>query len=913
MANDTDKEKELNPGQTDADKKLNDIGSGNARELLDKESEAASGDKSGDNAREQEQNTSPASSIINNVKGKKPPSNKLGFFRKKGPLAGIISLIIVGGVGFGGVFIGPSTIMLHLKSVLGEVLDDANPGLSQRAWRNFSEKFNSARYGFAESSEGKCNIRCRFGTINATLLSNLQSKGFSVETRQVFGNRHVILSMTFPGDTDPITDKKAFEEKMRNTKNFTAFRVATKGGVGYFLNSRFGSWLNTKLGINKLTKFAGNTKEDIQRSIRRAMGMSPEIPTDAERAAAKANIQNDPRFKPAFDKLTSLKAKMVGKIDAVSYLCLAYDSSRALTFAVKHQKSLMFAGFAMVALGLADQIIAGDDVDPEAVSQVASQYTQVDNDPDSPYYGTTGTDNPLIKQALHGDTVSYLSEEEKQFTLLPNSGFGDLLSLAGGLLVGGVAAISGARALCNVAAVAGGIVSCADELLTAGVSLAGGPVGAGVSVGALAKCGIETVITIAVGAIALTLALDAAKNGLANDEAVTLDETTVGSPVGGALYSGTAQIVGTVSVGSSLYPGTKEEVETYNGAVSEARSMITESNYYLAQSAPFDASNPYSFMGTLARNLGMLEMTNASPMSIVQTTLATIPRSIAGISSSATSAAQSIRSTQRINMALDSCPDQTLSFLGLTCDAGGNPIYVQSVASLVADPVGTLDYMLTNNQIDDEGRPIEGSDYQKFLDYCPNRTAPFGESDSGIGDANYEWKIGINCMMSDNDPLSSTLPEDKLNNFRTYTMDTYNQDIFDADEDNPAGLVTVPVTEQEITPSVTFDSSLCYSEENESGETTVPEGCATDLGPCEDLQAVADGCDPSGGSSTPESSTSSAPVVEQQAPTDNSAVFNTPLDESYLSGIVRQTSAPSNHKTWFAVALTGLERFSLWR
>lgn len=754
MAVDTKPENELNPSQADYDKKFNDIANAESSSTFDSDSTKT---ENASEINEQESSTPGRQGFYNQSAGGKSKGFLKGG-KKKGPIAAIIGLLVGGGLGMGVMF-SPSLLIVHLKETMVKALDDANPALSLRTNKMLWKKVNSIASGFEYSKDGKCNVKCKFGSVSESMKMNLEKPGskFKVEfneTKVAGIKRYTIKSMSYDGGK-PITNAADFKKLMADPMAASDFKKHFNSKTAYFLNGKFGTVLREKFGLNKLTKVYGENLDKAKASVRKSLGLEgdkasttpPAKQTDAEKQAI---LEKHPVYSKALTKIRTVNKSA----NAASFVCVAYNIGRTTTYAIKAAKIAAFAGFAILFLNVADQIKSGDGVDPAAVEQVGNQLTSKDSN------GMSATDSIGYKTAAFGDNLS-ASESDQKYSIMP---VGSVVKLIGNmlafLLATGVASLVAARVACIGANVAGMVAQCSEELIAA-VVLIETVIG---SIGALATCALKLAAIALAASAVLGGMLDLIITAIIKSELPVLDETTNGTAAGNAIYSGTASIMGGASASYGLNPGNQEEIKTYALNTSEIVNQQDAIASYEAKSTPFDISNQYSFMGSILSKLGIYSLAKSSNVSIISRVLGFIPKSISSLQTPALAATTAAENKSKI---YGNCTDWAIKNMNLGADSLCNLSYVMGGDELDADIDQTLTYMLGKYINEDTGVPVAGSDYEKYVKYCAERVEPMGETSMAIEDEDYVWAVGVQCLNT-----GDSTHDEMLKNFRVYTMDS---------------------------------------------------------------------------------------------------------------------------------------------
>lgn len=788
---DEDYEK-LNPGQADWDQRVG-VGGLNEAEQNGTVDNARTDDSadSADKVKNAEEN--PAGGWKDNVSGNEKTSGKgkgkgkgrFSNLKKKGPLVGIILTLVGGGIGIGGL-LSPALLIVHMKEIFTEKLHDAGPALSARSTQMFYQKFINTKNAFAESSPGKCNVYCKFGTMSKSTFNNLKAKGWNPiieKTYSILGvERYTLRSITSPLTGTEVTDAKGFRELSKNPAEVVEFKKMFNSRTAYFMNTTFGKILGEKFGLNKFFAIKAKLTEalkakieksgakvdskaaEIKASFRESLGLDP-IPkiTIAERIAA------NPRIVKAMGHISKFGGQVSSALNWVTGVCLLYNTSKGFTYAVKAAKIATFAGFAITFLKLADQIKAGD-ADPEIVSQLGEQLTATDQD------GNTATDSLGYRMAAFGDNEAPTTEDKKYSATVS----GDLLNAisvaTGAASILGLTGLIFLKNICRAGANPATIVlaACGAELAVAagfGASGVGTAAAPAVAVGGVLECGIRTAVTTwAIGQAITAAIVTVTSLFLHSGEVPELDGDTIGKPAGDAIYTGTAQIMGGTAAAYGLKPGSQAEIKQYAIDTAQIRKQDADIAYYEASKTPFDIYNPNSFLGSIAQKLNTGPIFGSSIASSMGKVLSIVPKSFASLTNKA--GAEDYDKSSLYSA--DKCGDTALKSLGIDADAFCNPSYVMSSSEMNTDVIDILPYMIAGDYIDkDTGEAIDNSNnnYKKYLDNCVFRKDPLGETSAGVESANYEWELGTMCVDD----------SEMLHNFRIYQQSKAVSDTMDED------------------------------------------------------------------------------------------------------------------------------------
>lgn len=700
-------------------------------------------------------------------------TNKMSLLNKLGPLAGII-VTVVAIIAFIAAIAGSSLLFIQGKALLGVALDTAAPVMTLRTQKMLAYKLDAVKNGFAESADGKCNARCKFGTISDTMLRNLQANDFKVETEKKVGGRYVIKSLTFPGEVDPIKTGAEMTKAINDPRLAAMFNKVFSSKTAYFMNSRFGTTLRN-LGLDKLSKVSGDTKAKVIASWRKFMGLPGEsAAVDPNVKKAAQERARSGRLKPAFDALDRASARVSGSAaNGIAAACTGYNAAKGVTLAIKTAKIAAASAFAMVFLNLADQLAANANPYPETVEFVANQYTQADTRKtitnsdgsvvDNAYYNKTGMDSVALKANTDGGDPGTLSGQDERSSMSPTGGFAKALSDMTSLVITGAVTLLVAHSLCVAAPTVGTVLQCADQILEV-LALVIETAGTAAIAGA-AVCLGKLVVTTVIAAVVLGTVVSAGTNSLVDDDLASFDETTVGPPNGALLSNGASRIYTNKAYAYGLQAGSAQQIKEFTLNTAPIKSQIAAVEQYEAQSTPFDITNQYSFLGSVAKSLNVTAFSsNTSLMSKVNMITSIIPSAFASLTTGA-HAATGVLDADAKAARYSHCTDPAINALGAGCDSFGNESAVMNETALYADIDPVLNYMVSNKYITEDLKTVKNSDYERWIVNCSNRTEPIGETSASIDDAfvtDYDWRIGLKCQED----------SEMISNFQTYRADS---------------------------------------------------------------------------------------------------------------------------------------------
>ena len=487
--------------------------------------------------------------------------------------------------------------------------------------------------------------------------------------------------------------------------------------------------------------------------------------------------------------------------------CTIVKTIGAASIGVKVANAAQLAGYAMPVAALADSLKSGDISNEDA--QVIQKFMNdtdarqtlaglIENDKGelirgevpNPDFGKSATDSELYKMSVNGG-VAKTSVVDARYSL----GFG-VNSLA-------KKAESFAR-VANSGINLGGLNAC--DKVQSWWGRAGGLI-AGVVVGGFTLGG-STVISTAANAslIVLSLFIDDILHAVLSSNLIGEDMSDAPVEKGTAAWTGLAAIHSQHALSRGMMPGNANQIVAYQVKQNEARQEYIA--FERQQANPLDLKNPYSIAGTTA-----LAIQNRLPNNFSISSLASLPTVISSFVYDGLIAAIKPSSVQAAKLnpeRFKRCDDEAYKAVGIDADVQCNVRYVMPASSMKLDPIEVAQWMEDERYVEADtttglpkgyeplseaenhniamsfvmgqidsiyntrkyGDTDKGKEYGMFLDFCVNRTLPFGETydeNGSFGDASPEWKSGEKCMDTE---------DEKINYFRMYTFDqSVNDDL----------------------------------------------------------------------------------------------------------------------------------------
>lgn len=385
-----------------------------------------------------------------NPEGKREKVTLKNFFKRKGPLALILSLL-----GGGGVIISlstPSLLVIDLKEKMMNAFNDQLAVMDTRTTAMLKKKFNGTVSGICTQ---KITIRCKFNSMSNKQLKKLEAVGkgngqtLKVNTDgKTFGipPRHRVTSIDFTDETTgKVTriDARNFAGSLQANPNFRgAMLKAYSPKLAGHADATFAK-LAARIGINKQKNVTGNTDEERQKSVidsangdkiaeaearvsstEEPCGNADDCDGDTrtvyrddvtgetitreqydQRIGATSSLQNELRLRRSLTSTgkTVTKATLKGALTvtalglgAVDTACTGYTLIRTVSFAAKYLGKLQLIRFAHLLGNEADatKAMLGDPDTMEYVGEILTTTNSV---------GMSATDSVGYKYAAYGD------------------------------------------------------------------------------------------------------------------------------------------------------------------------------------------------------------------------------------------------------------------------------------------------------------------------------------------------------------------------------------------------------------------------------------------------------------------------------------------------------------------------------
>lgn len=746
----------------------------------------------------------PSANWANKVTGQGPAQVKVSG--KKGP-AGLIALLLGGGL-FGIItFLAPASLLVNLKENYVNRYDTQNTSMSIRLNKVIVNKISRT----ATSGCRVVKIACRFTLPSNRFLNNLAQNGVTalddvgnVIERRPLGFNKRPASYEFIDNTGKKIPVRASEFASTLAENPT-FRAAFHKAfnprwIGYA--DSIATRVLGKFGSSKSNKVASNADAD-----KAAETLNAESAGEPNAASEGAASSADDAARGAQEMLEEAaekeikdmaeKTKKIGgdPILAVGLVaCLGLNTPGFVTKVVRAYQMRQLIKYGLVFMVVADAIKAGD-ATPEQVAVVGTILTSVYKDSQGNTVNGSALDSFGVKNALFGDTSS-TGFKKDYGNFIPggkvSSFFGPSAGFASNpTLQQSCSLIASPQAQVTVSTVEAGITAASAG--TGGVLIAALRVGLKTvaAIGAIDYIVDKMIETGVVGSIVGLIPLGPIADFFLGD----LTKDIQGEDVGNALTSGVAHYMGQTANAGGNVPLSKGQAIAYNNLTNQVNLAYAEEDR--ATLSPLDPSSPNTFVGSIVSQIMpyVSELSNASgTMSFFGNILG---RSVGAIVSKASAA-----SSANLEASYSMCPDSNISSTDVAAGPFCNIIYGIPAEYINEDTADVL--AAVSDQVDeDTGEPKEDSDLSQWISDCTG-----GDTTGAAG-----------CKIT----------ERKYAEYALYTIDHRIQVAMDEDLDAAEGGSTVAPPE-DTTPSASTSKAELYSDSTEVACSAGTIDAGTDVG-----------------------------------------------------------------------------------
>lgn len=796
----TDDDSNLNPGQTDYDRKFN--GLNEAEESGSAISANSAIDSQGDsinNLRNAEE--SPGGGWENNVSTNRKSSSKskskgrFSFLSKKGPLAFIITVVLGGSIGLTA-FFSPGLLIVQFKEVLVNKFDAQLASSDIRTSKMLTSKVTSG-------SCGTIKIVCKYSSMSKAQIENFKKAGIEVVTEgepNILGQKKP-AKFIFEGTEIPANKFVGMMET--DIKFRTAIKNAYNPKFAMLSDKVFDS-VKTKLRITKeAPKYTGDTfdeklanmSEDLAEKTKAKPtphvtmnDKNPETGTfytkeEMDLANSHIDVINDLIDEAGGDGAsTSSKIvngvkeadKWVGvssyadiALESTNASCVIYRTYLAVGRAAKVVRITQLANYAMQFLNVADQIKAGV-AKEEDVSFLGTILTKESLNDEGK--ALSATDGAGYKNAAFNDSVELPTNSVQYMAATGTTGALKNLKKEIPKPNATVCKILNSTAY-TFASLLGGIVI---TLLAPEAKFA--TIAGKVKIFKTAITdSLKSPLTWATGLLSASEVL--LPNLLKDIVAGSLvDANTIGSNAGDALTSGASVIMGTAAQKGGNAPLSAIQAVKYDSIKEDIATQYAEEDR-LARS-PLDMTNNNTFMGKIAAWIIPYTSKMSSLTGMFSSITSIVTKSFAFLTP------QSANATTTNEADYVTCQDTDYRDLELATDIFCNVTYGMPGVEDSPDPITVAKALLNQPNpsyglanlyeqehtgetiplINEDGTATEGQAYAKFVKNCINRNDPLVKSEdysyaNRDGRKLVESEIGngsSECIFNDNDSTTRT-------------------------------------------------------------------------------------------------------------------------------------------------------------
>lgn len=583
------------------------------------------------------------------------------------------------------------------------------------------------------SIQGLCGkniqVACRFEGMSDKEIKKLEerakSRGHNIkveasDTKNIFGRR-TVSTISVDGNKMSAAEFAADLGK-RNSVSQTAMRSVMKPWIAAWAGAKVNN-LFSKLGISKAKNVSGATSvEDAKEKIKQNQRGNVDLDVSSRnpvaddneeeaRRAAAANENADklaggePKSSNIGDRIrtNALKnlsstaqetvTRMAGSVakgvlitGAIDSACTVVNTVSAIGYMAKYAGALQLIRFAMTFSNVAHATKAGEatTASHEALGAILNTTTATDDRTAADSYGFQ-----YMAYDILGDSTD--TAEFKLGGGLPAE-MKASLELVDGLTQNGE--------VCNFIQHPGVRIGSALVGIAAAI-FSGGTITVGqVS----ASVGIAAILSV-IQQFSIPLIADMVAGEFVND-------STVGNSSGNALASGYGAFYAQLNNNTGLQVMTTEQAAVFDQTI-KADYVAQAKQESVEETGQFDASNPNSFLGSLAMQL--MPAINSKSVADLSGKLVSL---VANPISKTAQAATDPKAQYEV------CTDSDYKRLGIATDPFCNPVYAMSDSALAKDVDEVIAFMYENNYIDSQGNPL--GDYGTFMAECVDNTSPFG-------------------------------------------------------------------------------------------------------------------------------------------------------------------------------------------
>ncbi len=746
----------LNPGQQDYDRRFNDIAraeeAGTFNDSVnnyDKNADSSQEDANIKKLQNQEASSVPNAGWTNNVGAPddKKKGRAKGWFKKAGPALGIGGIFGVGGFALIALT-SPALLIVQVKETMVNKFNTQLSSMESRSNKLLASKMNGATKGFCGSI---VTIKCKFSTMSEKQVAKLKAAGIEVES-----DGKTLLGRTKPASFkfgDKTISAAEFSNMARTNPEFrAALKQAYNPKYAGFAGKAWAA-VASKFKITKKTpeldadKDSAKAKAKIN-DIAKEGTKDPGVRTRAEASDAECKgsscvsadeagkINENSSLVESATKDGSIASKIRAglsggvadtagsffKISApLDYACQGYGALTMLSYAAKAIRAAQLVRYSMIFFSVADTIKAGNSPKPEDVSLLGSILTTTVKDSSDPTKTTIGsaTDSFGYKYAAYGDSSAPEKDMKIANRFIAGGGFVGEMSNVTNAILTPLGGRGPAKATCGT--LANPLVQGASIIL-------------GIASLFVPGANVAKIAASAAAGVAVSLAIAILPGMLADIVAGTVTKDIAGEESGNAIASGAGSLMSdSLAAQNGNAPMSKADAVAYNSLQTDTTNQYIADD--LRTTSPFDATNPNTFLGSIAAKF--------LPLRSSSTPLVTLG-SILTNSVKNTIPTSSALSTEDYKNSLNVCQDMDVQEAGYAADPFCNVIRGIPPQYLDKDPNQVVDELITAGDLTEDGTRV--GKYQEFVNKCITNEEPLGYADASTGYNNDEAK---SCIIND--------------------------------------------------------------------------------------------------------------------------------------------------------------------
>lgn len=709
----------------------------------------------------------PSTSVI---KRQTPSIKKVRLRRGVMASVGFGGLIVIGAI----VLFSPTLLLVNMKEQLTNDLND-----SALAYYTYARKVLASQIG------GNCaadTIQCKFKTMSPMLKERFEERGFRIQGAPMPSERTAVSMITAPDGKSVAVNSAGFMNLMQS-RGAAADRIfdTVDPKNALFHDRKFAERLFQRFRLSQSFNLSGSNTQEIIESF------DYNLWSDDDTIDAYGNGVYGLDYLSQTEDIwrDTIYPEIVNKASThLGIACGIHTYANVYEGSVRKAKMTSLARFAMIYLTAADTIKSDRGRPDKEIEFLSERLTIADSDARS---GTDGSsfrvpamyEKPRPGQLPNGRTFM---NDPKQLLRLVSTPLNLIEHLrnaskgVGNVPSGYKACSQGLSEEQRAKEQDGG---CKDPGIVSLLSYLGAgqagsfiapyigealPPAAQAALAAACRLAYSQVVDGSKAVIQPLVSplLPATLQIALNQEKAKLNWQTSGVAAQDAIFAGTGILLGDVAQSIGMRPASKTSLKNYIIATQTEYKELVDRERIAARATPWDITNQYSFLGTVVRQVGLLDVARASSLStgflevLIKTPAQMATRLVPP-------AAHAIYS-HPINMNMDrflSAADCSIpGKLDINPDFGCNIRYSMSKADLNKNIDAVLEYMTTpqprgaddgtptnNMGMDKEvsdrvqkeysegstsfidpasGAPNQYTPYARFLQYCTNREQPWG-------------------------------------------------------------------------------------------------------------------------------------------------------------------------------------------